>query len=73
VLLFIAHCGRSFRGLTPHSIHVLVQPAKPKDRFTMAQRYVQMGVFDVLPPAFQAVGNILGRFLLPAKCGHSGG
>jgi hypothetical protein len=43
VLLFIAHCGRSFRGLTPHSIHVLVQPAKPKDRFTMAQRYVQYG------------------------------
>jgi hypothetical protein len=32
-----AHSG----GRRPHSIRVLVQPAKPKDRFTMAQRYVK--------------------------------
>jgi hypothetical protein len=30
-------------GRTPHSAPVLVQPAKPKDRFTMAQRYAQYG------------------------------
>jgi hypothetical protein len=32
-----AHSG----GRRPHSIRVLVQPAKPKDRFTMAQRCIQ--------------------------------
>jgi hypothetical protein len=36
--------GARSGGRRPHSAPVLVQPAKPKGRFTMAQRYVQYGV-----------------------------
>jgi hypothetical protein len=37
----------------------------------MAQRYVQMGVFDMLPPTFHAIGNFLDRFLFAPKYGSS--
>jgi hypothetical protein len=54
VLLFIAHCGLSLLGLTPHSVQVLVQPAKPKGRFTMAQRCVKCQLLKCCPRSFQS-------------------